>query len=114
MSRQIYRFQRGEPIVIARQVVSGEPDGLTALALLKPATGFSVPAESVAAVATFLVEARDADGATPAMWIFWIPADEAGALPLGRYVTDVRFSIDGETVEVTDPAWIIVSESVSG
>jgi hypothetical protein len=113
-SRQVYRFQRGEPIVIGRQVVSGDGAGLTALALLKPASGFTIPAESVEPAATFEVEYRAAAGSSPAHWLFWIQAADASDLALGRYATDVRFMIDGDTVEVTDPAWIIISESVSG
>lgn len=113
-NRAVYRFQRGEPIQIGRAVLAGDPAGLAVHSALKPASLGSVPAESVAAAATFASEFVPAAGADPAHWLFWLTAAEADALPLGTYATDVRFSIDGEVVAITEPAWIVIGDSVSG
>lgn len=109
-----YQFQRGEPIQIGRAVLSGDPDGLDVYAVLKRAIFGLVPSESVAVAATFNTEFVAASGDTAAHWLFWLTASEADALPPGTYATDVRFSIDGEVVAITDPAWIVINESVSG
>lgn len=114
MSRAIFRFQRGEPITVGREVISGDPAGHTVHAVLKPAEGYTVPGDEVEPVATFESQFVAASGAVPAHWLLWIPAEEAEALPAGRYATDVLFLLDGEPVEVTEPAWIELSESVSG
>ncbi|MBK6801653.1 MAG: hypothetical protein IPG83_09265 [Novosphingobium sp.] len=113
-SRQVYRFQRGEPIVIGRRVLSGDPSGFDASALLKSTSGYRIPAEGDDAAATFLTEFVDAAEDEPAHWLFWIPAEVAGTLELGRYATDVKFMRDGETVLISDPAFIVIVESISG
>lgn len=113
-SRAVYRFQRGEPIVIGRAVLSGDATGLTVDADIKPAVQGIVPAESVPVAATFTSEFVAASGEVPAHWLFYLSAEDAAALPLGTYATDVRFSIDGVTVAITEPAWIVIGESVSG
>ena len=114
MSRAIFRFQRGEPITVGREVLSGDPAGYTVEAVLKPAEGYTVPGDEVEPVATFETQFVAASGAVPAHWLLWIAVEEAEALPAGRYVTDCLFLLDGEPVEVTEPAWIELSESVSG
>ncbi len=113
-SRAIYNFQRGEPIVIGRAVLSGDATGLEAAALMKPSRGMVVPGESVEPIATFTSEFVAAAGEDPAHWLFYLSAEQASALPPGTYATDVRFSIDGEPVAITEPAWIVIDESVSG
>lgn len=113
-NRPVYRFQRGEPIMIARALLSGDGTGLTALAQLKPASVGSVPAETVPVAATLQSEFRTAADDMPSHWLFWLSAEAAADLPLGTYATDVRFSIDGVPVAITDPAWIVIGESVSG
>ena len=113
-TRAVYRFKRGEPIALPRELLSGDATGITATALLKPASMGSVPAESIPAAATLQCEFRAAAGVAPAHWLFWLSAGAADALPVGTYATDVRFSIDGVTVGLTDPAWVVIGESVSG
>ena len=114
MSRAIFRFQRGEPITVGREVLCGDPAGYTVEAVLKPAAGYTVPGDEVEAVATFESQFVAAIGAVPAHWLLWITAEEAEALPAGRYVTDALFLLDGQPVSVSGPAWIEISESVSG
>jgi len=114
LSNTVYRFQRGEPILIGRAIVSGDAIGIVAESLLKPARLSEVPPSSVEAVATFQSEYRDAAGEVPAHWLFWLDAAAAASLEPRVYATDVRFSINGVTIEVTEPAWIILDESVSG
>ncbi len=113
-SRAIYNFQRGEPIVIGRQLVSGDIAGVAASAVLKSANGMTVPAESVEPAAVFQVEFREETVDAAAHWLFWLSASDADELAPGTYATDVRFSIDGVTVAITEPAWIVIGESVSG
>lgn len=113
-NRPVYRFQRGEPIVIGRQVLSGDPTGYTVSAKLKPTDSANIPAESVAAAATFLVEFLPAAGGDPARWLLSIPAVQAALLLEGRYVTDAKFMRDGEPVMITEPAFIEIAPSVSG
>lgn len=113
MRNTVYRFQRGEPIVIGRAIVSGDATGIVAESLLKPTRLSEVPSSNVEAVATFQSEYREAAGEVPAHWLFWLAAEVSAALEPGVYATDVRFSIDGVTIEVTEPAWIVLDESVS-
>ena len=113
-AKAIYNFQRGEPIVIGRQLVSGDAEGMSVSAVLKPANGMTVPAESVEPAATFLVEFRAATEEAAAHWLFWLSSETADELAPGIYATDVRFAVDGVTVAITDPAWIVIGESVSG
>lgn len=100
--------------MLALRVDGGDPDGFTVLAKLKPSTGFVVPDDSVAAVATFAAEFDPAAGSDPAFWRISIGADAADALPRGRYIADALFSLDGEPIAVDGPVWIILQESVSG
>lgn len=110
----LYIFQRGEPIVIGRQVISGDPAGYAVAALLKKSAGQIVPPASAPAVATFGVSFAAASGQDPARWLLTIPADQTATLAPGFYAVDARFSIAGEVVEVTGPAFVRIVESVSG
>lgn len=112
--RTIYRFARGEPITIGLAITGGDPSGMTVYSVIKDAALGAIPPDAEPAAATFQSEFRAASGSDPAHWLFWLTAAESDGLPLGTYATDVRFSIDGVTVAITDPAWIIISESVSG
>lgn len=110
----IYRFQRGEPIVIGRQVISGSPDGFTVSAALKRSSGQVVPRPDTPIAATFEVDFAPADDSQAARWIFTIPPTVSAELRPGYYAVDAAFALDGEIVEITDPAFITIAESVSG
>lgn len=105
-----YTFNRGEPIVLGRRVMSGDPAGYQVFADIKPTKGTALPPESVAAIASFAVEFVAADGTVAAHWLLSLPQ----GLPAGSYVTDCRFEKGGQVVEVTKPAFILVTESVTG
>lgn len=114
----IYRFQRGEPIVIGREVISGDPDGFGLEAVLKKTAGQIVPAADVPVAATFAVQFEPAsgsgEGAVKARWILSIDAETTAALAPGRYAADAKFLLNGEVAEITDPVFIVLAESVSG
>lgn len=114
ISRPIYKVQRGEPITIGREVLSGDPAGYTVSALLKPTLGQTIPAASVAPVAEFEVTFEPAAGETRARWLLTVPGLVTADLAPGHFVVDARFALDGETVEITEPAFITLVESVSG
>lgn len=110
----VYTFQRGEPIVIGRQVVSGDPAGFTVAALLKKTAGQTVPPAATPAIATFTPSFTPAAGQNPARWLLTIPAETCATLAPGFYAVDARFEVSGEVVEVTGPAFVRIVESVSG
>ncbi len=110
-----YTFRRGEPIVIGREVVSGDPTGYTVTASLKKTLiGRSMPPASAPVAATFDVEFQAAGDGHGARWLFSLTAEDAAALSLDTYVVDARFELAGEPVEITEPALVIIVESVSG
>lgn len=110
----VYTFQRGEPIVVGRQIVAGDPTGYTSFAYLKKSAGQTVPRATAPVLAEFLVDFEAAASGTPARWVYTIPADEASALAPGFYAVDVGFALDSEVVEITEPAFVRIVESVSG
>lgn len=105
----VYTFARGEPIIIGRRVLSGDPTGYELVAMVKPAPS-AVPAAGVAPVATFTSTFVPASGTIAAHWLLTI----AAGLPAGRYATDARFEKDGQVQSISKPAFIVVTESVSG
>lgn len=110
-----YTFQRGEPVVIGREVVSGDPTGYTVTAKLKKAVGGrGMPSPGTPVVATFTVEFQAATSEHAARWLLTLDALTAGALAPGTYVVDALFELAGEPVEVTSPAIIAINGSVSG
>lgn len=109
-----YQFQRGEPIVIGRQLIAGEPADYVLLADLKPAKGRVVPPANVPAVARFTVHFVPVAGEVPAHWLMTLDASVSTRLVPGQYVTDVKFTRAGETVQISNPAFIQINESVSG
>jgi hypothetical protein len=114
MSYPTYQFQRGEPIVIGRQVIAGHPADYVLLAEMKPARGHMVPPANVPAIARFDVHFVPAAVDVPAHWLMTLAAAVSAGLAPGQYVTDVKFIRAGETVQISDPAFIVLSESVSG
>lgn len=109
-----YQFQRGEPIVIGRQLVAGDPTDYVLLADLKPAKGRLVPPANVPAVARFAVQFVPVVGDAPAHWLMTLEAAVSAGLAPGQYVTDVKFTRAGVAVQISDPAFIQLNESVSG
>lgn len=110
-----YTFQRGEPVIIGREVVSGDPTGYTVTARLKKSVGGrGMPSASAPVAATFTVEFQAATGSQAARWLLTLDAVDADALSRGTYVVDALFTLAGEPVEVTTPALISLVESVSG
>ncbi len=110
----IYKFQRGEPIVIGREVLSGDPVGFTVEAVLKKTSGQVVPKAAQPTAATFAVTFDPAAGTDKARWTLTIPAEATAELETGQYATDAKFLLDGTVVEISDPAFITLAESVSG
>ena len=110
----IFRFQRGEPIVIGREVVSGDPAGFTVEAVLKKTHGQRVPKVNMPVAATFEVQFEAANADHPARWMLIIPAAVSAQLPAGQYATDARFLQGGVVADITDPVFITLAESVSG
>lgn len=113
-SRPIYKFQRGEPIRIGRRVLSGDPAGYSITARLKPSRGQIVPPADTPIAATFEVEFEPAAGQVAARWVMTVPGEVTGALPAGHYVVDALFSLNGEAEAISDPAFITLTDSVSG
>ncbi len=109
-----YQFQRSEPIVIGRQVIAGDPTDYVLQADLKPARGQIVPPANVPAVARFAVHFVPVMGDAPAHWLMTLDASVSAGLAPGQYVTDVKFTRAGVTVQISDPAFIVLNESVSG
>lgn len=113
-TRPIYKFQRGEPIIIGRRVLSGDPTGYTVTALLKQTRGQVLPPAETPVAAEFEVQFEAAAAGVGARWMMIIPGEVSADLQAGHYVVDARFAIDGEAAYITDPAFITLTESVSG
>jgi hypothetical protein len=111
----IYTFQRGEPATIGRVVISGDPAGYAVSASLKPLkSGRSeVPEPGVAAVADFAVAFVAAAAPDPAYWALTLTAAQTAALAPGRYITDVLTALNGESVNLSDPAIIVIKNRVT-
>lgn len=116
-TRPIYKIQRGEPIVVGWEVLEGDPAGFMVAAQLKPCRGQVVPPADTPAVATFDAVFEPAQGSGPSAqkprWIFTIPGEVTQGFAPGHFVFDIRFSLAGETVLITDPAFVTLVESVS-
>ena len=61
-------------------------------------------------LASFAVTFVAAAPGAAAHWLLTI----AAGLPVGQYVADGRFMKAGQVVQITGPAWIMITESVSG
>ncbi len=106
----IFPFQRGEPVIIGQRVLAGDPAGYTLIAQVKRTAGQVVPKADAAVVASFDVSFVPAAGAQLAHWLLTIPL---GLTP-GQYCTDVKFIKDGTVAAISDPAFLRITESVSG
>lgn len=111
----LYTFQRGDPIFVGRQVVSGDPTGYVLdRARLKKSVGQTIPPASAPVVAEFEVEFAPAADTQPARWLLFIPASISAGLAPGFYAFDARFTLNGEPAQVTEVAYLRILESVSG
>jgi hypothetical protein len=112
----VYTFQRGEPVVYGLRAKEGDPTDYTVTAKLKPLANaaVSVPDDSVAVVATFIVSFVAQAGAVAAYWLMSLTAAQSAALPAGRYIADEKLSFGGVPVNITDPVIIVLKNSVSG
>lgn len=109
----VYTFRRGEIIRIGRQVLAGDPVGVTLSAGLKRCDGSILPPASEPVLVSFAVTFEPAAGDTPARWFLTIDTAEAD-LSLGQYVTDAKLVRDGNVIAISEPAFVRIVESVSG
>lgn len=107
-----YIFTRGEAIVLALDVLEGDPLAVTEITakLRAIASGRTTISASAPVAATFIVTARAANGDVPAGWN--LVADSA-LLSVGRYGADARIIILGAPV-ITDMALIEIRKGASG
>lgn len=113
-ARPIYKVQRGEPIVVGWEVFEGNPAAFTVSALLKPCLGQVVPPAETPAAAEFDVTFEPAAGSQKPRWIFTVPGEITAGFAPGQFCFDLRFELAGETVLITDPAFVTLVQSVSG
>lgn len=111
MTAPIYPFYRGEPITIARRVVSGDPAGLVLQAVLKRTQGQTVPRGEVPVAATFTVTFIAGAGSVAAHWLVNIPAEISADLPAGQYFVAAQLMAGPDVVKILDPAFITLRES---
>lgn len=109
----VYTFRRGEIIRIGRQVLSGDPAGVTVTAGLKLCEGNILPPASQPVIADFDVVFEPAAGDAPARWHLTIDTAVV-ELALGQYVTDAKLVRDGAVIAISEPAFVRIVESVSG
>jgi len=106
-----YTFKRGETILLALDIVSGERASVDSVAAklraLEPGT--TELAADAALAATFDVTPRDAAGDVPAGWNLQIDATPSAALPAGRYLADARMML-GSAVETTTSILVVIEE----
>lgn len=105
-----YTFRRGTPVILGRRVLAGDPAGYQLHAKLKPTTGLVLPPASVESLGEFTPSFVAAVGGEAAHWLLTWPTE----LAPGHYCVDVRFELDADVVAISAPAWIVVTESVSG
>ena len=108
----IATIQRGETF---QYTLSGRQTGDTIIARLKPAAaGLGVPADTVAAVATFTTAASDdVDGNGTDGWILTLDATTTAALAVGNYVFDERIVNAAGQIENTEASILKVVERVT-
>lgn len=108
-------YQRGETITFPVPVAVGAVTDISGLptANLKPLPlgSWAVPGSEVATVGTFSV-APDPTAATPGFTIT-LSAAQTAALPVGRYVTDVRAVLNSGAVKKSEPLFFKLTESVT-
>ena len=113
MTEQTVNFTRGQAIVLALEVVSGDPAGFTVAAKLKRKRGAGAPPAGAAVVATLTSTFVAAAGDVLAHWLLTVSAEASAALAAGRYVMDAALSSGGAVVQITEPLVVALGESVS-
>lgn len=114
-----YLFARGEEIVVALDVVTGDPDAVDAtVAKMRKLEAGRNDLEPLAAVAAeFDVTDREADELavppTPAGWTLTVSAGVSATLETGRYLADAQQSMlgilvthDPIVIEIYEPATV--------
>ena len=102
-----YTFQKGEDVLLALEVVSGDPDEVDSItSWMRRTIG---GAQSVEAEVAFVPAA----GETAAYWTVTVPAAVTKTLPEGLYEIDARLAIGGGTF-ITDPIRVRLTRSASG
>lgn len=114
-------FQRGETVMLALDVQSGDSDQVTGIvAKLRrlPVGNYSLKADADVA-ATFTVVPRAASGLIAEGWDLTIPAATSAALTAGQYLADARIEIAGVVVttnpiivEIREPATVTAGAGV--
>lgn len=110
----MFRFNRGEPIVLHAQIDdagSYDPTTLTVLADMK--AGQFPPAASVAAAATFTPSFVAAANGNPAYWLLYIDAATSQNIAAGIYVADIEISSGGNAIKIIGPFNIVIQETVT-
>lgn len=114
MSRPIiYTFQRGETVLMAIDVATGDKDNVSAISAdlrkLDPGKWELKPTAAVAA--SFTLVEREAAGAVAEGWDATISAADSLDLTAGYYLADVRMTISGVVIiddsiviEIKEPA----------
>jgi hypothetical protein len=111
MIRSAASFSAGEAIVLAIDVLSGDPAGASgAAAGVKAAVNGGVPRPSAPVLASFTVTPRAAAGEVPAGWTLSLPG---GIAAPGLYVTDFRVTVGG-ALQFIDPIMFTVTPTVTG
>jgi len=114
----IYRYQRGETIVIYLEAVNPAPGALDMVedvtAVLKQAiNGRLVPPESAPVKATFAVAPNGGGDTVGAGWTLTLDAVATAALDPGAYVTNAVLRFVGGAVEKTEPLVIRIDQVTS-
>lgn len=104
----LYSFYQGAPFTIGRKVLSGDPAGYVVTANLLRTAGMSLPPVGTPVSATFVPSFVAAAGAEAAYWLLNLSSAVTAALARGRYVTQAHFSLNGELIEITGPAFVDV------
>ena len=110
-----YSFPRGETILLAWQVLAGDPTLLSAAtAALRPALAVDPsrvdPAQAKVADFTVALQAADTGGAWPAFWLLTLSATACAAVALGNYLVDLRLTFADGTVQTTNPVQLTITE----
>ena len=111
MGGPTYSFPRGQPVIIGRRVLAGDPAGFMLFADIKAVRSpGAVPPAAQAAAASFAVQFVPATGLAAAHWLLVFAAE----LPAGLYCSDPRFELAEQVALIGQPCWIRITESVSG
>lgn len=111
-----YRFDRGETIQIALDVIDGEiPEGSEGTAHLREVVpGEKRPRHGARKAAEFVISLREATEDDLGGWTLTLDADTSKALRCGLYYADFLLTVaggvvitDGVEVEILEPATVL-------